>query len=116
MSKTLHLGIITNDGIVPPSPRILPHGMVTDGDSYLCWGDDSIYGSGAGMRDDTLHVVLNGYEGGRDGVDQQRERLQGHLLPNERLIDYAVVTDTEDWAEDQKVWTLDTTMIGGDHA
>ena len=112
MSKTLHLGLIWGEHLGLHERRHLvdhplPEGMVTDGDSFLCWGDDSVYGSGAGKHDNTLHVVMNDYQGGREGVVRQRERLSEFRYVYERLIDYAVITDQEDWAEDQHVWTLE---------
>lgn len=115
--KTLHLGITWETNIPVKrqhlTSRTLPVGMVTDGDSFLCWGDDSVYGSGEGKHDNTWHVIVNDYQGGREGVERERERLLRFLWVGERLIDYAVITDQEDWAEDQQLWTLEGVLGRG---
>jgi hypothetical protein len=90
--------------------RPLKDGFITDGDSFLSWGDgrDEPW-------DSTLHVIypwdtdIVGSPNSAD-IENLRHLLLAFLTGSERLIDYVVVTDAEDWAENQRVWLLDGTM------
>ena len=127
--KAMHLGIWIDDeqpGAV--DALVLPKGVITDNDSFLVWGED--------IEDGTLHLIhqyntadlpldehnMTGFGPVRGWVRQQgvwdRERqhivairklVAEALVPTTgmRLLDYVLLSDNEDWAEDQHIWTLD---------
>jgi hypothetical protein len=139
---TIHLGIVGDanaldgstltdegqpylDGHQYGNPRDLGP-FLTDGDSFLSWGDPSLR---SGDADLTLHVQattdLRAYdptglslaeanarydEGERllALIADLRADLSQHLNPGERLADYVVVTDREDWSEGQHTFVLES--------
>lgn len=111
-SDILHFGIVS-DGSVPED-RWLPAGFISDGDSFMNWGDP---GPDGRQRDMTLHVIKVVPETDMDSIDAiqhikrridwERESLSKALGPNERLADYVVITDADDWGERVRVWLID---------
>jgi hypothetical protein len=130
--KAMHFGIWIDPELPDESDRLsLPPGFVSDGDSFLVWGEDA--------DDDTIHLVyayethrlpdlseddMTGFSPVRGWVRRQgvwdrerqhivrlRSQLAEKLVESNaqglRLIDYVVISDSEDWAEDQAIWTLD---------
>jgi hypothetical protein len=100
----VHFGVA---GYVGPKPdNSLPAGFITDGDSFLTWGEQH-------ETDGTLHII--GMEQERptwDRVTELRKRLAPAVVGfGERLFDYVVVTTAADWCtldnapEDTFVWT-----------
>ena len=107
---TIHYGLIreeyAGDAFVPTDT-----GLITNGDSFLEWGEP---------QDHTLHVqrqtILSPesdrpYETSdrnslKEQIDRDRQTLsqQGRGI---RLVDYVVITPTEDWSTQQWIWTLE---------
>lgn len=121
--RHVHIGIRGN-GETHPSlhrqrPGFLPDGFITDGDSFLEWGEGRY---GQHEHDDTLHVVVRvpevGALPGREGkrVEDLRDDLSQYLQPGERLYDYVVVTDAEDWGKNQRIWLSDGTITPEENA
>lgn len=110
-THVLHLGIVNlkpEDG-QPDADRGLPPGMITDGDSFLTWGEVDL--------DHTLHVIVPGLYPAYDDVGAARSALAQYLHSGERLADCVVWTNPEDWAEDQHIVLLDgSTVQAATHA
>jgi hypothetical protein len=114
--RTVHFGILH-----PAKDRKdnLPDGFISDGDSFLTWGEQH-------DADNTLQVLAHRFvfptpvrsSHQRDAqqiISEMRHTLNAILVGDERLFDYAVVTDSDDWAEGQSVWTpteSDTSVVG----
>lgn len=100
----VHFGVTKYDGTAPSEDR-LPAGFLSDGDSFLCWGE------GAKEDDDTLHIIAMEQEDpDNDRLADLRRRLAPYAVGfGERLFDYAVVSDAADWSRlndgDVYVWT-----------
>ena len=102
MARTLHFGIVGRNTDQVRAPRQMPGTFSTDGDSFRVWGE----------RDDdrTLHVLLTfQHEPTNGAVALLRGELEGWLNPHERLADYVVSTDSEDWSEDVSLNLFDGT-------
>jgi len=106
-TSTIHFGIMeTSTGAGPDRP--LPMGWNTNLDSFLVWGE-------TGEDDHTIHLTYETPYLHMSRVKPMIPLLRAQvekisLYTGERLIDYVVVTDTEDWAEAQWVWLIDGTM------
>lgn len=95
MSRVQHHGIITTIG--EPNPlRGWPKGVITDGDSYLVWGETR-------QGDHTLHLL---YEGPLT-PGEVRVQLKQLLTEEERLVDYASETDMDDWSANEVAYWLE---------
>lgn len=111
--KHLHFGVLRDDDTYrsdeaiefAQGPEGLPPGFITDGDSFLNWGnkpletddDNGLY---------SLHVIYP-YDGERPDVQDLRSSLAVWVGPGARLVDYVVESDSDDWAASQHIWTLD---------
>lgn len=113
MTDTLHFGILSTLDYEVPEPRPLPPAFICDGDSFINWGDP---GPDGVDRDGTLHAIVVIPETAKDHEGQMRlradigvyrEQLERTLQPNERLADYVVITDSEDWSERVRIWLID---------
>lgn len=108
---TIHFGITNVKPTTKPEDRWLPMGFACHGDSFLVWGEHRQGDREAG--DTTLHVIYRTIETSHERAAQTipglRRMLEGRtcLLVHERLIDYVCITDSEDWSENSKVWTLE---------
>lgn len=99
MSQTLHIGVFTLD----PDPSRLPSGVIADGDSFLEWGETH-----PGDYAVPYHLTAERDEWTAADVKDAREQFTRFILRSgERLTDYSVVTDTEDWSVDVAVVTLE---------
>lgn len=109
MSKVLHIGVV---GVFSPDAERLPDGVTSDGDSFLEWGE-----SWRGQAE-PIHLLVDldaiPYDP-TDASDQRTGRavLNSLLRNGERLTDYMVVTDRNDWSEDVTVVLLDGTSVKG---
>lgn len=106
MSKVIHVGVFTDD----LDPARLPNGVTSDGDSFLEWGEPRRVG-------DPVHLivdlgVLGVDEITRSFVEEGYTYLDSRLRDGERLVDYAVVTDSVDWAVNQQTILLLGPNIG----
>lgn len=109
MSRTLHIGVFTDD----PDPARLPEGYISDGDSFLEWGE-----AHPGDSRVPLHLIVD-VDGGRDArdvVSDARFVLTERLRSDERLTDYAVLTDPTDWSENVSVVTLEGAVTYDDRS
>lgn len=102
MARMIHFGI--HHGAEHVEGRILPGAMTTDGDSFLVWGEKP-------QPNEPLHILLRfEHEPTSGAVRLLREQLEGTIAhPAERLADYVVSTDADDWSEDVRVFLLDGT-------
>lgn len=111
--KHLHFGVVAADDSYRSDeafeearqPVGLPPGFITDGDSFFNWGNEP------GTDDDngrmSLHVIFP-YEGDeRPDVRELRIDLATWLATGVRLVDYVIESNADDWAANQKIWTLD---------
>ena len=115
MIRTLHLGIIGEQGTYPGTDLVdaIPDGMDSDGDSFLVWGEGGF--DTADPEDHTLHITLTIPDWTEESalrviIREARivlDDLTQHYREPYRLVDYAVVTDHDDWSEHQRVWVLD---------
>lgn len=129
--KTMHFGIWYDDD--SPIERLsLPPGVITDLDSFLEWGEVDredntlhlIYNYEPHRLPDPDPVAhgltatspvrgwrrLTGiWDRERAEIARMRLALAERLddVPEARLIDYVVISDHDDWAEAQCIWTLD---------
>lgn len=108
---TIHLGLMTRHpyedvDLDTAAGRVrVSDEFVTDEDSFLVWGEQD--------TDTTLHVVVllpnldvDDVNGERvEGLRDDLSRLVDDL--DLRLADYAVVTDHDDWSEQQTVYLRD---------
>ncbi len=103
MARTLHFGIVTSRSTeATRAPREFPGAFTTDGDSFLVWGEKD--------DDSTLHVLLTfQHEPTGGAIALLRGELEGWLRPHERLADYVVTTDADDWSENVSLHLLDGT-------
>lgn len=104
MGTTVHFGVATStdwtSGKGVPVTRVLPPAFETAVDSFRAWGE-------AG-NDGTLHVITHfDYTPTAYGVALLAGALGRKLQDNERLCDYAVLTDRHDWAQDVSVVLFD---------
>lgn len=99
-----HHGIIIREDVAqvgdkPNALRAWPKGVTCYGDSFLVWGEHRTRDS----RDHTLHVV---YEGPLSFAEV-RAQLSDVLTEDERLIDYACISDAQDWSEGEETYSLE---------
>lgn len=84
-----------------PPQREWPTGFTSHGDSFLVWGEHRQ--GDLAEADYTLHVI---YEGPLSFA-KARFMLSNVLRRGERLIDYAVLSDKDDWSEAEETFTLE---------
>lgn len=99
MSTILHVGVFVTDR---DSSRLAGLPLRTDGDSFVEWGETPRPG-------DPLHFTVNPEDIGgvtRESVGEGYNLLLDRLHDDERIVDYAVVTDASDWSEVRAVVTL----------
>lgn len=104
--RLLHIGVFTED----PDPARLPEHWRSDGDSFLAWGErDDVYPS-------PIHLTTGPWNHPvrARAVESLRFALAQHLRSGERLTDYAVETDADDWNKDVRVFLLDGTSHRAD--
>lgn len=113
MTKYLHFGVVNPQD---QDPDRLPYGVISDGDSFTCWGEP-VGSDRIGPDDDPLHVIVDlsvhsGFLATPENVERGRRLLQSLLLPGERLTDYFVVTDAADWSKDVVIVTREGALVG----
>lgn len=133
--KTMHFGIMYDEDC-PIENLSLPPGFQSDGDSFLTWGermgDSTLHltydyethrlpeapreRSPENLHPNTSGIPVRGWlrlmgywDRERAEVARLRLVLAERLidLPEARLCDYVVLTEKSDWAEDQRIWTID---------
>lgn len=101
-----HHGIIITDREASeyeaPPLREWPTGVISHGDSFLVWGEHR-RGDDGSDTDGTLHLI---YEGPLS-FGEVRYMIAKFLYSHERLVDYAMLSDKDDWSKDEEVFGLE---------
>lgn len=114
--RHLHVGVVTErtgtDLVYALQGRNM-FGWLADGDSFLEWGErvnPELRVLNPFCRIDPVHLIYP-LDGPQARIDRflLKDAVAQVLFADERLIDYAVETDADDWEEDVVIHLADST-------